>query len=59
MYEEDYWFLFTNSGNVFDYLAYKIEDRNKEEVSVTRVGVDADGAVSCCNRDNFICSTYR
>jgi hypothetical protein len=59
MYEKEYWSIFTNSGNVFDYLAYKIEDRNNNEVSVTQVGVNTDGAVNCCDRNNFICDTYR
>lgn len=59
MYEKEYWNIFINSGNVFDYLAYKIENRKRKEVSVTRVGVNMDGAVNCCDGNNFICDTYR
>lgn len=59
MYEKEYWNLFTNSGNVFDYLAYKIEDKKNKELSATQVGVDTDGAVNYCDRNNFICNTGR
>ncbi len=59
MGKEEYWNNFTNSGNVFDYLAYKVEDKHKKESSITQVGVDTNGAVNCCDRNNFACSTYR
>ncbi|PXV93739.1 hypothetical protein C8E03_102514 [Lachnotalea glycerini] len=59
MYEEEYWNLFTDSGNVFDYLAYKIEDKHNNKLDNVQVGVNVNGAVNCCDRNNFICGTYR
>jgi hypothetical protein len=59
MYEEEYWNLFTNSGNVFDYLAYKIEDKHRHEADIMQVGADTNGAINFSNRNNFICHTYR
>lgn len=59
MGKEEYWNRFTNSGNVYDYLAYKVADRLKKDSSMMQVGVDTNGAVNCCDRNNFACSAYR
>jgi hypothetical protein len=52
MGKEDYWNKFTNSGNVFDYLAYKVQE-SKNECNKTQVGVDTNGAVNCCDGSYF------